>query len=87
MATPADLTALKINNETYPVYQASGEPNQYPLEGVNNMFLVKDATYATGWAWFDEEEFHAYYKWVNDPPQSMTEFSPVKVVEDPIEPV
>lgn len=82
MATPADMTALKIIDETYDVYQASGEPNQYPLSLINNMILVKTSA---GWEWYDEDDFHTYYKWVNEPPESKTEFSPVELLPDPPE--
>lgn len=72
----AKLVALKINNVTYPVYQASGAP-VYPLIDVNDMFLVKDPTDTRQWLWFTERDFRETFKFILDPPLPENKFSPV----------
>ena len=76
----AKIMALKINNDTYPVYQASGAP-VYPLVSVNNMFVIKSDEYPGGWGFFDEMGFRENYKFLQDPPLPQNKFSLVVKVE------
>ena len=72
----AKIMALKINNDTYPVYQASGAP-VYLLSEVNDQFVVKSDEFVSGWGFFTERDFRENYKFILDPPLPQTKFSPV----------
>lgn len=75
------LLALKIVPATYEVYQASGAP-QESLSVVNNLFVVKNPDYPGGWEFYEERDFRKTYRWMKEPPQSFTEFSPVYRLPD-----
>ena len=76
----AKIMALKINNDTYPVYLASGAP-VHPLVDVNDQFIVKSDEFLSGWGFFTERDFRENYKFLQDPPLPQTKFTPVVKAE------
>lgn len=63
------LEALKITPETYEVYLSLPAGHHWDLQKVNNCFIVREKNAEpANWAWFEEKDFHEWFKFDINPP-------------------
>lgn len=64
------MEALKVTPDTYDLYLALPAETHHPLQMINNCFVVREKNAAPGdWSWFEERDFHKYFKWLEEPSQ------------------
>lgn len=75
------MLAVKITEETYPLYQECVENSattvQHDLEVVNGAILVKDESDPDNWTWMDQEHFDVTWKFQSEEDAESPEFSEV----------
>jgi hypothetical protein len=75
------MEALKITPDTYDIYLALPAVSHHPLQMINDCFIVREKNAApTDWNWFEERDFHKWFKWVEAP--SEDKFSDVITVPE-----